>query len=245
MEGLNVLAQRMASACDIHYGKRALKIDVKEKEICFSDGSTIPYQTLVSTLPLNKMLEMAGLKTAASPDPSPSVLVLNIGALKGSRCPKDHWVYVPASRAGFHRVGFYSNVDAAFLPKLFREVDDSVSIYVEKAYAEGSRPTPAQVSELSRDVVNELQDWGWIREVDVIDPTWIEVAYTWSRPGSHWRQEALTLLESHDIYQVGRYARWVFQGIADSVREGLMVGAAISSAEGQGAAGTRLSATCA
>jgi protoporphyrinogen oxidase len=230
-EGLNVLAQRMASACDIHYGKRAVKIDVEEKEIWFSDGSTIGYQALVSTLPLNNMMEMTALRTDSSPDPSPSVLVLNIGAVKGSRCPKDHWVYVPTSRAGFHRVGFYSNVDMSFLPKSYRELDNRVSIYVEKAYREGSGPTPAQVSALSRDIVNELQEWNWIGDVDVIDPTWIEVAYTWSRPRSHWKQEALALLESHNIYQIGRYARWVFQGIADSVRDGLIVGTAIANAE--------------
>jgi protoporphyrinogen oxidase len=233
-EGLDVLARRIASSCDIHYRKRALRIDVTEKEIYFSDGSTIPYQTLVSTLPLNKMIEIAGLKTAAVPDPSPSVLVLNIGARKGGRCPEDHWVYVPASRVGFHRVGFYSNVDVVFLPRFAREHGDRVSIYVEKAYAEANKPDPAQVAELSREVVKELQEWGWIGDVDVVDPTWIEVAYTWSRPFSPWKQEALVLLESHDIYQFGRYGRWIFQGIADSIRDGLMAGAAITNADGLG-----------
>lgn len=226
-EGLNVLAERMSAACDIHYGKCVTKINPADKEVCFADGTSIGYETLISTLPLNRMIEMTGLKISATPDPSPSVLVLNIGAVKGTRCPEDHWVYVPASKAAFHRVGFYSNVDASFLPKSSRSSDDRVSIYVERAYPEGRKPDAAEISAYGRDVVRELQEWDWVREVDVVDPTWIDVAYTWSWAGSQWRQQALAALEAHDIYPVGRYARWVFQGIADSIRDGLMAGAAI------------------
>jgi protoporphyrinogen oxidase len=227
-EGLNVLAQRMAAACDIHYGKCATKINPADKEVCFADGSRVQYDTLVSTLPLNRTIEMAGLKTDAPPDPAPSVLVLNIGAVKGPRCPDDHWVYVPASKAGFHRVGFYSNVDVSFLPKSSRGSSELVSSYIERAYPDGERPDATEVAAYSRNVIKELQEWDWVREADVVDPTWIEVAYTWSWAGSQWRQQALAALEAHDIYPVGRYARWVFQGIADSIRDGLMAGAGMS-----------------
>jgi hypothetical protein len=40
-----------------------------------------------------------------------------------------------------------------------------------------------------------------------------------------YRATALKVLEGHDIQMVGRYARWTFQGIADSLRDGLYVGA--------------------
>jgi len=53
----------------------------------------------------------------------------------------------------------------------------------------------------------------------------------WKRVASHLprskgRATALKALEEHDIQMVGRYARWMFQGIADSLRDGLYVGAA-------------------
>jgi protoporphyrinogen oxidase len=228
VEGLNMLAERMAATCDVHYGKRATKINPADREVLFADGSKVGYEALVSTLPLNRVIEMAGLHVLAKPDPSPSVLVLNIGGVKGPRCPGDHWVYVPVSRSAFHRVGFYSNVDTSFLPKSSRTSDERVSLYVERAYPEGKKPDADEISAYSRTVVQELQEWDWLREVDVIDPTWIEVAYTWSWAASEWRQQAIAALEAHDIYPVGRYARWVFQGIADSIRDGLMAGAAIS-----------------
>ena len=73
----------------------------------------------------------------------------------------------------------------------------------------------------------ELQEWGWIDAVEVSDPTWIDVAYTWSWPSSLWKQQALAILQRHGIYQIGRYARWMFQGIADSIRDGLLAGGAL------------------
>jgi len=93
-----------------------------------------------------------------------------------------------------------------------------VSIYVEKAYLEGQKPDEREIKALCESVVRELQEWGWIEKAEVVDPTWIEVAYTWTWPNSHWREKALKILEEHGIYQVGRYGRWVFQGIGDSIK---------------------------
>lgn len=226
--GLNVLAQRMAKQCDIRYGKRVAKVDVTEKVIYFEDSSAERYDELISTLPLNRIMEMTGLDVGERPDPATSVLVVNIGAVKGPNCPEEHWLYIPRSKAGFHRVGFYSNVDCSFLPASRRERRDAVSIYVEKAYREGERPSQAELEHLSWDIVREPQDWGWIKEAEVVDPTWIDVAYTWSWPGSKWREKAMKALEEYGIYQVGRYARWVFQGIADSIKDGFLAGSAVS-----------------
>jgi protoporphyrinogen oxidase len=229
IEGLNTLAHRMAERCDVRYNKRVVEIDIQKKEVRFVDGSEAHYETLISTLPLNRMLEMTGLATTAPPDPYTSVLVLNIGAVRGDACPEDHWLYNPDATSGFHRVGFYSNVDRSFLPKSAQATGDRVSIYVERAFVGGMKPTEAEVQSYADAVVRELQEWNYIRTTEVVDPTWIDVAYTWSLPGSQWRQQAMKLLESHDIYPVGRYARWVFQGISDSIRDGFYVGASFKS----------------
>jgi protoporphyrinogen oxidase len=60
-EGLNVLAQRMAARCDIHYDKKVVRIDLKERVLFFEDGSSVNYEFVISTLPLNKVVKMAGL----------------------------------------------------------------------------------------------------------------------------------------------------------------------------------------
>lgn len=226
-EGLNTLAQRLVQRCDIHYEKRVVQIDVKEKMVYFEDGTGIKYDLLISTLPLNKMMKMTGLEVDEKPDPFTSVLVLNLGAERGYECPEEHWVYIPYSHAGFYRVGFYSNVDVSFLPKSSWKHRNKVSIYVERAFRGGERPSEEEIQRYIQEAIVELQGWGWIGEVEVADTTWIEVAYTWSWPGSNWRQKALKMLEQHGVYQVGRYGRWVFQGISESIREGLVAGAVI------------------
>lgn len=225
-EGLNTFAQRLAEHCDIRYGKRAVQIDLPKKRLVFEDGERLVYDKLISTLPLNKTIQMTGVPSPVENDPFSSVLVLNIGAVRGDRCPIDHWLYITESNAGFHRVGFYSNVDASFLPISDRKNSNRVSIYVERAYPGGCKPTAAELDAYTKAVVKELQHWRFIREVEVADPTWIEVAYTWSWPESNWKQWTLSELEKHAIYQVGRYGRWSFNGIAASIRDGLIIGSA-------------------
>ncbi|MCB0211819.1 MAG: FAD-dependent oxidoreductase [Anaerolineae bacterium] len=224
--GLNTLAQEMARRCDIRYGKQVTHIDPHRHEVAFADGTMQPYEHLISTLPLNKMLEMTGLAVDAEPDPYTSVLVLNIGATKGPKCPTEHWLYNPDAKSGFHRVGFYSNVDTSFLPQSSQAANDRVSIYVERTYIGGQKPSTQEIQIYADAVVRELQQWQFIAQPEVVDPTWIEVAYTWAWPGSTWKAAALRRLEEHHIFQVGRYGRWLFQGIADSIRDGFMVGAA-------------------
>ncbi len=225
-EGLNVLVGEMAKRCEVQYDNKVIRIDLDAKTIEFSNGRTLAYHRVVSTLPLNQMCALSGLTLDVPADPFTSVLVLNIGGVKGRRCPEHHWVYVPRSRAGFHRVGFYNNVDTSFLPRPVRGAGEHVSLYVEKAYRGGEQPSRAEVASLSAGIVEELREWEFLAEAEVVDPTWIEVAYTWSRPGSVWKQAALSALAARDIHQVGRYGRWVFQGIADSIRDGLVAGAA-------------------
>jgi protoporphyrinogen oxidase len=223
-QGLNILVQRMSDRCDVRYRKRAVRIDLDGREVYFEDGTSLGYSELVSTIPLNRLTEMTGLDLGEPADPATSVLVLNIGAVRGPRCPSEHWLYIPRSRAGFHRVGFYSNVDLSFLPGSARARGDRVSVYVEKSYRQGTRLDTSEIAELCQEVIQELQDWAWIREVDVVDTTWIDVAYTWSWPGSKWRNKALAALAQRSIYSIGRYGSWCFQGIADSLKEGLTAG---------------------
>lgn len=221
--GLDELARRMAADCRVEYGCRVTGLDVASRELLLSDGSRRAYQQVLSTLPLNRALEMAGVRVDAPADPHTAVLVLNIGARRGPACPEDHWLYIPYSESGFHRVGFYSNVDTHFLPE--GSAADRVSLYVERAFTgDAARPDPAATDAYARSVVEELGRWGFIDGAEVVHPTWIDVAYTWAWPGSTWQRQALDALQRAGIYQVGRYGRWIFQGIADSIRDGFMAG---------------------
>ncbi|MDE2223404.1 MAG: FAD-dependent oxidoreductase, partial [Candidatus Omnitrophica bacterium] len=137
-QGLDHLMRQIEHYCDVRYHKRAVKIDMRGKKVFFEDGSEAVYKKLISTIPLSETVKLCGLDGIEA-DPYTSVLVFNIGARKGARCPEDHWVYVPSSQSGFHRVGFYSNVDASFLPPAGC-TKELVSMYVEKAFLPGQKP---------------------------------------------------------------------------------------------------------
>jgi len=224
--GLDGLAAHLATGCDIRYGKRLVAIDPEGRVLLFADGSEYGYDRLVSTVPLHQAVAMASLEIDEVPDPYTSVLVLNVGAERGPTCPDAHWQYEPDSRSGFHRIGFYSNVDPGFLPS-GRRCGSHVSMYVERAFAGGQRPSPVDVASYIESVIGELQSRGYVGRTEVVHPSWVDVAYTWRFPGSRWRERAIEALAGIGIQQVGRYARWQFQGIADSIQEGFETGEAL------------------
>ncbi len=228
-QGLDRLAQEIATHCNVQYNKKVIEIRPSRKEVTFADGEKIRYDRIISTLPLNKVVALTGITEKEKSDPHSSVLVLNIGAYRGRKCPREHWLYTPDSISKFHRVGFYSNVDRSFLPASAVKNNRKVSIYVERAYSGGVKPSKRVLKKYAENVISELQEWEFIKKVEVVDPTWIDVAYTWSWPVSNWKKWAIDTLGKLGIYQVGRYGLWRFYGIADSIRDGLYVGSAMRS----------------
>lgn len=221
VEGLDGMLRAMADRCHVSYGKRAVALDTSRGYVGFEDGSEVGCDRVVSTLPLHQALEMSDLDAGTTPaDPYSSVLVVNIGARRGPRCPDEHWLYVPHSTSGFHRIGLYHAVDDAFLPASARGNDTHAALYVESAFRAGTRPSPEEIDRRCARIVAELQDWGMIAAVDVVSPTWVEVAYTWRRPDSDWRDDAMRRLLERGVLQTGRYGKWQFQGIADSILDG-------------------------
>jgi hypothetical protein len=67
-----------------------------------------------------------------------------------------------------------------------------------------------------------LQELHWIEEVEVLNVTQVDVAYSWHRPGSRWVPDITRQLEANNIYPAGRFARWsVAYGIADSISDAI------------------------
>lgn len=206
--GLDQLIGNMINGLEIHYNKRVTTVNYRQKEVIFSDGTSVKYDRLISTIPLNKMMFLMGANINEEL-PYNSTLVMNIGATKGKNCPDNHWLYTPHSKSGFHRVGFYSNVDKSFAPK------NRVAIYLEWAYLKEA-PVVDQA-------IEELKAWGFIKKLEYFDKHKIDVAYTWEFPGSQLRYMNLEYLKINGITQIGRYGAWRFQGIAESIKQGLSV----------------------
>ena len=226
-DGLDRLAERLADGCRVELETGVRAIDVKDRCV-HVDGRTIPYERLLSTLPLNALAAMTGGADALGPaDPHTAVLVLNLGVrLPDTPAARhgQHWLYVPDSVTGFHRVGYYSNVDPLFLPPDRRDTARHASLYVELAYPGATRPDATALDQTASAVCAELTRLGLVEEVLVQDQTWVDVAYTWTTPGSDWVQRARRASVEAGIESIGRYGRWTFQGIAASFKEGVQAG---------------------
>lgn len=206
--GLDRLIDAIAVGLDIRYHKKVTSIHPDEKMLYFEDGDSRRYDELISTLPLNVMCHLLGLKQIHTKLPHNSTIVLNIGATPGRNFPKEHWLYIPYSKAGFHRVGFYSNVDKSFAPK------NRVGLYVEWAFRDKVPDTSL--------AFNELAKWGFIKRVERSSFNVVDVAYTWQWSGSQERENLIAMVEDNGITQIGRYGRWRFCGIAESIKMGLL-----------------------
>lgn len=229
-DGLLAMINELASRChELSTRETVIRLDPGRRRVETDVRRYLVDGPVVSTLPLDVAARLAGAPTG-SPDPVTGVVVVNIGATRVATTPTDHWVYVPSSRGGFHRVGFYSNVDSSFAPA------GKVAVYVERAFAPGalldSAGVPLEASgEWVSDVIAELQELGWIGEADYSDATYVRHAYAWRRPGSTWRERTIDLLGGIGVWQVGRYARWhtdaVGQSLVGNMVDGLRVGAAL------------------
>lgn len=226
--GLDAAAQCLAQRCDIRYGSAVVQIDVEGRCLVVEGSGKRPYQTLVSTAPLNRTVEIAGLSERVGPcDPYTSVLVLNLGVtLPDTPLARNgwQWLYIPDSRSGFHRVGYYSNVDRTFLPESCRNDPARGALYVERAFAFGMRLSPDAENALIAEMIEEIQNAGLVDKVEIADPTWIPIAYTWRWPGSNWVARTIAACREYGIEPAGRYGRWTFQGISASLKEGFLLG---------------------
>ena len=206
-KGLDHMIGNMINGLEIHYNKQAIAIDYKQKEVAFADGTSVKYDRLISTIPLNRMMKLLSMPENEEL-PYNSTLVMNIGATKGKNCPTEHWLYTPHSKSGFHRVGFYSNVDKSFAPK------NRVAIYLEWAFL---KEEPTEMHQ----AIEELKSWGFIKKVDYFDKHRIDIAYTWNFSDSEVRESFMEFIKAAGITQIGRYGAWKFQGIAESIKDGL------------------------
>ena len=232
-EGLDALCERMASQCDVRYGKKITSIDTASRTVRFEDNTTVSYKHAISTIPLNRIIRLANINipnffnvyTERNIFTSISVVVVNIGGKKGKNFPDNaHWMYFNKTKTGFHRIGFYSNVSRSFLPN--SNSDELCSIYVEACIKEGAI-NYLQYERIVRDIAKEVRDIGIIESIEVIDPSFVPNGYTYfsNKYPVPDIDHGLNLMHNESgIYQAGRYARWKFQGISESIQEGIIAG---------------------
>lgn len=206
------LARRLP-ADRLHLERRAVAIDAEAREVRLSDGSRRPYDRLISTIPLDRLVSIAGqaaLVPYADELMHSSVHVIGIG-LRGRPRPevaKQCWMYFPEDDCPFHRATVLSNYAPTNVPDASRHW--SLMLEVSE-----SPHKPVDEGTLEARVIRGLLATGLIQTADDIVSCWrIRLEHGYPTP-SVGRDAALgrilPALERLAIYSRGRFGAWKYE----------------------------------
>ena len=190
-------------------GVKVEKIDLEQKVTQLSDGTTIAYQNLINTSPLNQFFEVLGddYSQIISEMSFNKVLVFNLGFnKKSSKYNQEHWVYFPDKTLNFYRVGFYDNILNQDKLSLYVEIGFSkdASIDVDKELAktlDGLRAVEILDDEI------ELVD----KSVIIMDPAYVHINGDTDKKITSIKEQ----LEQQNAYTTGRYGKWTYSSMED------------------------------
>ncbi len=190
-------------------GVKVEKIDLGQKVAQLSDGTTITYQNLINTSPLNQFFEVLGddYSQILSEMSFNKVLVFNLGFnKKSSKYNQEHWVYFPDKTLNFYRVGFYDNILNQDKLSLYVEIGFSkdASIDVDKELAktlDGLRAVEILDDEI------ELVD----KSVIIMDPAYVHINGDTDKKITSIKEQ----FEQQNVYTTGRYGKWTYSSMED------------------------------
>jgi protoporphyrinogen oxidase len=180
-----------------------LSLDLNKKIVKTTQGD-FQFESLVSTIPFDKMLNLTNQKNQLT---SNKVAVFNLGFNKGSDI-KTHWRYFPGDEV-FYRVGFYNNI-------LNQE---RLSLYVEIGL---SKDTLINVDNLLSDVLSDLKKSGIIDKHELIkhefilmNPAYVHITKESKRTYLEWCETQ----NPKGVYSIGRYGSWTYCSIEDNINQ--------------------------
>ena len=205
---------------DVKVDKEAKSIDLKNKVVKFHDGSEVAYDTLISSLPLDELLQcirpiQKEIKDVSSSLRYVSIININLGVNREGLSDY-HWVYFPESSYPFYRVGFLSNLSSHMAPK------GTSALSVEISYLP-SMPS-SLLETIQKETLTALVSSGILRSDDRIlvqKIIHIKHAYViYDRFRSEHLPRIIQFLRSNQIYPLGRYGRWEYSTMEDAILQG-------------------------
>ena len=218
--GIDCLPQALAQRIKhVHANEPVEYIDPKKRYVRLASGREQYYDLLISTLPLPLTFRMIkdtsdSLKSHAQSLQAVSVLNINLGVDRPN-ISDQHWIYFPENQFIFSRVGFPMNFSKAVVPR------GTSSMYIEITHAPHQKMNVEKCVEQS---IRDLEKCGIMRKGDhiltrhILD---IQFAYVVFDEHRHAHvQNLIDYLESRDIYTAGRYGRWEYFSMEDSILSG-------------------------
>jgi len=215
--GTGAIWQALASRLPqdrIHYRSRAVAIDPQRRVVRFENGDEGHYDVLINTMPLDRLVELAGLddlRSHAARLDHNSMQVIGFG-LAGEKPPAlatKCWMYFPEANCPFFRVTVFSNYSPNNVP-------DAARYWSLMAEVSHSRHRPIiEPARLTDQVVEGLVATNLLPRQHQIVSLWQSHApYAYPVPTLQ-RDEALAAilpaLERLGIYSRGRFGAWKYE----------------------------------
>ena len=186
-------------------------VSAAKHTVTLSSGETLPYDYLISTMPLPLLVKALGdeapehVRTAAAGLRYVSVRCVNLGIGRENLTEK-HWIYYPDDTV-FHRIFVQGNAS------LYCNAPGGFGLTCEITYSE-YKPLPADGEALIERCISDCHRVGFFTPDDavwsanMVDMPYAYVVY------DHERAANVTLIRewllAHDIVLAGRYSEWEY-----------------------------------
>lgn len=211
-EIINALVSKIPSG-KIQTKEEVISIDTKKK-IVMSDHGVYEYEYLINSIPLHQFASMCGIKSIGFK--YNKVLVLNMGFDLPAIDKNISWIYFPGDEF-FYRVGFFSNIAGK----------EKLSIYVEIGYGSEEEVDLEQAKKRTLEdlkKVNIIDEHRLVSSMDyIISPAYVHLTES-SKAVS---RDIIDKFEKEDIYMLGRYGRWEYSAMDDSIEQAIALASEI------------------
>jgi protoporphyrinogen oxidase len=219
--GIETFARAIAkplSQQQIRLNTRPESIDLAARTCKLTDGTTVHWQRIVSSLPLPEFLDLVGdlpdtVTQAAGKLRCTSLRYMNLGIARPDVLGDVQWLYVPEPKYPFYRIGSFSNAVPSLAPA------NSSSLYVEVA----ANATESD-DEVKASVRTFLRERGWLgadSEIEVEEIRHLKYGYVVFDEAYFGAKEAiLPFLQQAGVASLGRYGAWVYASMEDAMWDG-------------------------
>src|SRR6476660_6417741 len=198
-------------AGDLRLNTRVTSVSPTRHTVTLSDGSVLPYEHLISTMPLPVLVRAMGteapadVREAAAGLRHVSVRCVNIGVGREHLTEK-HWIYYPEEPV-FHRIFVQGNASP------FCNPPGGFGLTCEITYSP-AKPLPCDGDALIRRCIEDCHRVGFFKPEDPIwaanqvDMPYAYVVYDHARPANV--KTIADWMAEQDIILEGRYSEWQY-----------------------------------
>lgn len=222
---VQALHDRLQAPARIHHG--VTSIDGAQRIVRCSNGYESSFEYLVSTMPLDMLLQSLVETSATHMRPALKhlrcnrVINFNLGISKESLAD-DHWRYYPEPHYPFYRIGFPSNLTDTMAPQGYSSLSGECS-FLQRSESE-------IVLKTEEAIAATCSLFG-LSAHDIVTQAIMSIPHAYVIFDA-WRDEHLpTLLHQlavvYHIYSCGRYGGWKYSSMQDALLEGREIAALI------------------